>query len=240
MEVTQWAIVEVQENLQTITAVERALIMACDRSPTIHETTPAAIRAFFKKDKSVNVLTFLGYSGAEYEDKTEMLTQAGVILSRFDPRRTIVNIGATAEGIGAVYELAKQKGFRTTGIVSTQARDHKVQLAACVDTVFFVKDTTWGGFMRGTKRLSPTSSAMVENSDVLVAIGGGEVARDELTAAKRLGKEVRFIPADMNHRIALERAAKRGEAAPSDFRGAVGMMLSGDLPSKSTSSKSQK
>ena len=62
--------------------------------------------------------------------------------------------------------------------------------------MFFVKDASWGGFIEGTERLSPTSTAMVEVSDRLVAIGGGDVARDELIAAKRAGKDVRFIPAD--------------------------------------------
>lgn len=33
---------------------------------------------------------------------------------------------------------------------------------------------------------------MVENSDVLIGIGGGEIGRNELLAAKRSGKEVRF------------------------------------------------
>ena len=62
------------------------------------------------------------------------------------------------------------------------------------------------GFDPQTKRLSPTSTAMVESSDLMVAIGGGEVARDELTAAKKMGKQIRFIPADMNHQIARDRA----------------------------------
>ena len=76
--------------------------------------------------------------------------------------------------------------------------------------------------MPGTERLSATSTAMVQSSDVIVAIGGGEVARDELIAAKRSGKKTRFMPADMNHRIAQERAQKKGQPAPTDFRGAAG------------------
>ena len=40
---------------------------------------------------------------------------------------------------------------------------------------------------------------MVEVSDRLVAIGGGDVARDEFIAAKRAGKDVTFIAADMDH-----------------------------------------
>jgi hypothetical protein len=188
---------------------------------TIREATPEEIRTFFK-NKNMKVLTFLGYSGAEYENKGEMLKQAAIILDQFDPKNTMVNLGATPEGIGAVYDLAKRKGFLTSGIVSTQAKESKVTLSPSVDVVFYVKDDTWGGFLPGTERLTPTSTAMVENSDVIVAIGGGEVARDELKGAKRLGKRVQFIPADMNHRLAREKALKKNQPAPIDFRGAAG------------------
>jgi hypothetical protein len=173
----------------------------------------------------MKVLTFLGYSAAEYENKAAMLEHAARILDAYDPKATIVNIGATPDGIGAVYATAKQRGFPTAGIVSTQAKENNVKLSPCVDVVFFVRDATWGGFIPGTERLSPTSAAMVENSDVLIAIGGGEVARDELIAARRLGKKVQFIPADMNHEVARERARKRGQLAPTDFRGAAGAVF---------------
>ena len=83
----------------------------------------------------------------------------------------------------------------------------------------------WGGLVPGTERLSPTSTAIVDNSDVLVAIGGGEVARDEVVAARRAGKDVRFIPADMNHRIAREKAEQKGQPVPTDFRGAVATLF---------------
>jgi hypothetical protein len=200
------------------------LVLACDQPSTIREATSEEIRAFFK-GKNMQVLTFLGYSGAEYENKAAMLEQATQILDQFDPRKTIVSIGATPEGIGAVYEIAKRKGFLTAGIVSTQAQENKVKLSPCVDMVFFVRDATWGGFIPRTERLSPTSTAIVENSDVIVAIGGGEVTRDELMAAKRSGKEFRFMPADMHHQLARDRALKRGQAAPTDFRGAAGAMF---------------
>jgi len=194
---------------------------ACEPSQMIREATPAEVHAYFKSQHKT-VLTLLGYSAADYEDKAALISQVTEILDRSDPRTTIVNIGATPDGIGVVYELAKKKGFATTGIVSTQARESKASLSPCVDVVFFVKDASWGGFLEGTERLSPTSTAMVEVSDRLVAIGGGDVTRDELTAAKRAGKDVRFIAADMNHAIARERALKRGQPVPTDFRGAAG------------------
>src|SRR5262245_49869617 len=185
---------------------------------TTKSATVEEIEAFFK-GKQKTVLTFIGYSGAGYEDEAWMLKEAERVLGEYDPAKTIVNIGATPDGIGAVYEAAKRKGFLTSGIVSTQAKANRVGLSQCVDFVFYVKDAAWGGFLPGTETLSPTSTAMVEASDAIVAIGGGEVARDELIAAKRSGKYVQFIPADMNHRIAEERALKRGQPAPTDFRG---------------------
>ena len=171
-----------------------------------------------KKD----VVTFVGFSGSEYEDKSAMLRKAGRILDEFDPSKTIVNIGATPEGIGAVYELAKRRGFVTTGIISTQAKKYNVSLSLCVDYVFYVEDATWGGLIEGSDLLSPTSTAMVENSDIMIGIGGDEIGRDELLAAKRLGKKVRFIPADMNHQKAHEEAKKKGLPVPKNFGGAAG------------------
>ena len=190
------------------------------QTPSAKVATLDDISAFFKAQQKT-VLTFVGYSGTGYEDEASMRKQAERILSEFDPARTIVNIGATHVGIGAVYELAKRKGFLTTGIVSSQARVDKVKLSPYVDHAFYVEDPTWGGFVTGTRELSPTSNAMVANSDIVVGIGGGEVARDELVSAKLLGKQVRFIPADMNHRKARESARKKQLPEPADFRGAA-------------------
>jgi hypothetical protein len=167
------------------------------------------------------VLTFVGYSAAEYEDVAAMRVRAREVLGRFDPATTVVNAGATAPGIGAVYALAKEKGFRTIGIVSILASKEHVPLSPDVDAVFYVNDTTWGGLMPGTSRLSPTSSAIVAVSDKLVGIGGGEAARDELVAARAAGKDVEFIPADLNHQIARAKAQKQHAPAPIDFRGAA-------------------
>jgi hypothetical protein len=193
----------------------------CD-PPVVHNaSTVDAIQSFFQK-RGKTVLTFLGYSGAGYQDNAAMLAHVTAILDSLDPTKTIVNIGATIDGIGVVYELAKRKGFETSGIVSSQARENKATLAPCAGTVFFVEDATWGGLIAGTKTLSPTSTAIVRVSDRIVAIGGGDIARDEFDAAEKLRKDVKFFPADMNHEVALARAAKRGEKAPTDFRGALG------------------
>ncbi|MET0501751.1 MAG: hypothetical protein ABW172_09555 [Candidatus Binatia bacterium] len=195
--------------------------VALGQTTATKNATIEEIRAFFK-GKQKTVLTFVGYSGAGYQDEAGMRQQAEGILGDYDPAKTIINIGATPDGIGAIYEIAKHKGFVTTGIVSSQAKRYNAKLSPYVDHAFYVEDETWGGFVKETKDLSPTSKAIVESSDILIGIGGGEVARDELVAAKRLGKKVRFYPADMNHRKARESAKKKKLPEPTDFRGAAG------------------
>jgi len=108
------------------------------------------IKAFFRSERKT-VVTFVGFSGAGYENPDRMQAEAAAVLDRYAPATTIVNIGATADGIGAVYD----------------------------------------------------------------------VARDELAAARRGNKDVRFIPADMNHRKAIEAALRKGLPTPTEFRGSA-------------------
>jgi hypothetical protein len=191
---------------------------ACAKPKQTLELGPAEIEKFFSS-RPWQVVTFLGYSGAEYEDPNAMLKQAGAVLDKFEPGKTVVNIGATEQGIGALYAEAKRRGFATSGIVSSQAKKEKVPIAGCVDYVFYVPDETWGGLKPDKSGLSPTSSAIVASSDVVVAIGGGDIARDEFLAAKQQGKDARFIPADMSHKLARDKAKSRGQPEPTDFRG---------------------
>jgi hypothetical protein len=196
----------------------------CSPPRQVEGATPQQVRSHFDGGGRT-VITFLGYSGAGYQDRAAMLRQADRVLARLDPKRTVINIGATREGIGAVYELAKRRGFATTGIVSMEAKRAGAELSPCVDHVFFVDDRSWGGYLPGTETLSPTSEAMVGVSDRLIAIGGGAVARDELLAAKSLGKPVTFIPADMNHVVAVKKAVGRGEPVPKEFGGEAARTL---------------
>jgi len=81
-------------------------VSACELATSVKDATTDEIKTFFENAKK-DVVTFVGYSGAEYEDKAAMLEAAGRILDEFDSSSAIINIGATPEGIGAVYELAK-------------------------------------------------------------------------------------------------------------------------------------
>jgi hypothetical protein len=190
----------------------------CRDHPTLIENDPAAVEALVKQSK-LRVLTFAGYSGAGYEHPDQMLKQAARELDKRRPEAFMVNIGATPDGIGAIYRLAKSRGYKTMGIVSSLAKSGDIRLSPCVDQVYFIEDSTWGGVLSGSTQLSPTSAAMVRISDEIIGLGGGDIARDEMLAARASGKPVTYIPADMNHRLAIEKAKSRGKKPPTDFKG---------------------
>src|SRR5262245_38402745 len=73
-----------------------------DGAKTTKEATPAEVHAFFK-NQGKTVVTLLGYSGAGYEDEQALTRDVQGILARYDPKTTIVNIGATVDGIGRIY-----------------------------------------------------------------------------------------------------------------------------------------
>jgi len=172
-------------------------------------------------DRQKHVLTFLGYSGAGYEVPERMLADAEAVLAGHDPARVIVNVGATAIGIGAVYVPARQRGFETLGIVSSRALKGKARWSPAVDHVFVIEDDTWGG-TDAEGKLHPTSSAIVAVSDELVAIGGGDISRAELWAGREAGKPCRFIPAEFDHGSALRWARDAGRPAPTRFASVIG------------------
>lgn len=183
------------------------------------EMTPEeAIRFFKGRDKTV--LTFYGYS-VEYQYKQAMLNIVREVLSQYSPQITLVTMGATVGGVGAAYPLAKSMGFETAGIVSSNAIEHPEAISDAVDHVCFIKDDQWGGKLPNSNELSPTSKAMVTCSDILVAIGGNDIARDELLEGQAQGKLVYYYPAEMDHETAIQRAKESGAPMPESFMGSV-------------------
>jgi hypothetical protein len=181
------------------------------------EMTPAEARAFFSIQHKT-VLTLLGFS-ASYESEEAMLQTVREILLGYSPDTTLVNIGGTESGIGAAYPLAKSLRFATTGIVSTKALEEGAPISEDVDYVCFIVDEQWGGKLPNSNELSPTSKAMVDCSDLMVGIGGGEISRDEMAAAREQGKPVYFYPAEVNHAWAIRRAEQAGLPYPKSFWG---------------------
>jgi hypothetical protein len=185
--------------------------------------TPEQAVSFIKSHRK-RVLTFFGYS-AMYEDQEGMLKIARQVLSQIAPTAMLVNIGATRGGVGAIYPIAKSMGFVTTGIVSTLALDYPREISAAVHHVCFIDDKQWGGKIANSNELSPTSKAMVACSDILVAIGGNDIARDELLAGRAQGKPIHYYPAEVNHESLIRRAKRMGLPPPKSFLGSVHEMF---------------
>jgi hypothetical protein len=181
--------------------------------------TPKDAVSFIKSHRKT-VLTFFGYS-AIYEDKEGMLKIARNVLSKHSPASTLVNIGATMGGVGAIYPLAKSMGFTTTGIVSTLALESPGEISTAANHVCFIEDTQWGGKLPNSNELSPTSKAMVACSNILVAIGGNDIARDELLAGQEQGKPIHYYPAEINHEWLIGRAKRMELPRPKSFLGSV-------------------
>lgn len=72
------------------------------------------IKNYFRQ-KGKTVTTFTGYSSAGYQDEKSMLAKANTIRQKYNPSKTIINIGATAYGIGSAYSCLKNGDFRQPG-----------------------------------------------------------------------------------------------------------------------------
>src|SRR5574341_813922 len=164
----------------------------------------------FIRSRAKMVLTFYGYSGMGYEDEDAMLGTAREVLSQYRPEKTLVLSGATEVGIGAIYPLAKTLGFETAGIVTMEEAADPADISIFVDHICFIKDNQHGGRLPNSNELSPTSRAMVDSSDILVAMGGNDISREELIEGRKLGKPVQYFPADGNHERAIRHAKRKG------------------------------
>lgn len=186
--------------------------------------TPDEAKSFFLSQKKT-VVTLFGYSSS-YEDENAMLERVRQIISRYSPETTLINIGGTRGGLGAAYPVAKSMGFTTTGIVTTLALNYPEEISHAVDYVCFIEDTQWGGKLPNSSELSATSQAMVACSDILIGIGGGEIACDEMLAGREQSKPIEFYPAEINHTWAIHRAKRLGLSEPDTFHGAAHAVFS--------------
>jgi len=175
----------------------------------------------FIKGRGKIMLTFYGYSGMGYEDEEGLLQTARHVLNQYRPEKTLVIIGATSVGLGTVYRVAKANGFETAGIATNETLAHPGDISDACDHICFIKDSQYGGKLPNSDELSPTSKAMVACSDVMVAIGGGDISRDELLEGKKQGRPIQYFPADLNHEAMIRRAQKRGLPYPESFKGSV-------------------
>lgn len=180
-------------------------------------TAEGAIARIQSIGKQVHSL--FGYSDLGYKDEHAMLQAVSADLETKDPSHVVIAIGATPGGIGQAYELAKQKGFQTIGIVSSKSLANGGNYSPAVDDIFVVRDQEWGGYVPGTADLTPTTEVFIGASDSISAFGGGEITAVTIAEAVKRAREVRFTPAEMAssgsnpHGPAYERWAELGRRA---------------------------
>lgn len=189
--------------------------------------TPSSEILRFFESKKKYVITFAGYGELGYQDISFVEHVIKDVLRHWQPAEIIVNSGTLIrvggeEGIAQVYRLAKELGIETCGIhpgISLKWADtHPV--SPFVDHVYFVEDATWGGYLNDRQEPSPTLKVLMEVTDELIVIGGGKHAADELEAFLQKGMQVKYFPAQMNHRATQAWCKKAGVNIP-DLNGAA-------------------
>lgn len=185
---------------------------------------PQSEEEITKKVKALgkNVHSLFGYSALGYQDRLGLLTQIENDLKKLDPKKTIINIGVTGDGLGEAYKLAKSMGFETMGFVSTKFLENGGHYSKFVDHIFIVKDKLWGGYLPGTSQMTPTTSLYVKLSDTMAAYGGGEISKITMKEFARTGKPISYHAFEMDHNKAIEVAAKKRRPPPESFQSPVG------------------
>lgn len=171
------------------------------------------------------VHSIFGYSALGYQKPEALRTQLQKDFSKLDPHKTIINIGATPEGLGIAYEVAKSMGFETMGFVSKKFLDKASYYSAYVDRIFVVDDPYWGGYIPGTHTMTPTTGLFVRLSSSMKAYGGGEISKITMQEFLKTKKPIAYDSFEMNHQMATERAQAKGETPPTSFNSSVDELL---------------
>lgn len=184
---------------------------------------PQSEQEITKKVKSLgkHIHSLFGYSALGYQDRAGLLQQIKNDLKLLDPKKTIINIGVTSDGLGEAYELAKSMGFETMGFVSTKFLENGGHYSKFVDHIFIAKDNLWGGYIPGTSKMTPTTSLYVNLSDSMTAYGGGEISKVTMQEFARTGKPISYRSFEMNHNKAIEVSLKKRRSPPRTFQSPV-------------------
>jgi hypothetical protein len=133
-------------------------------------------------------LVFGGFSGLGYSDIEKLEEEARLKIEQeieiHGKDNVAVVCGATSDGIGAIYKIAKDYNLPTYGIVSEAAKEYGSD--SFCDKTFFVPDpkNTWQVLSENGE------SYMVDiakKNGVLIYFGGGDVAVSEIKEANQKG-----------------------------------------------------
>lgn len=173
------------------------------------------------KKENKTIITFIGYSVAEYESNQEMLDIVDNVLKQFDSSSLVVAAGFDDIGIGQVYKQAKKHNIPTIGLAPIKfLNSAKFTPSTYADQMYYIEKK-----LDENDSLSAVSQARIALSDFFVVIGGGPVAAEELKAAFIKDKsKVTFYAADMNHKKAIDFAKSQNQAGPISFEGSAALV----------------
>jgi hypothetical protein len=185
-----------------------------------------AVREFFRRSGK-HVIEFAGFGELGYDEPGIVEQVARRVLEPWQADdvlvacSTLLRVGGQ-DGVAGVYPVARRLGIETVGIHPSVALGFSAThpVSPWCQHAFFVEDASWGGFVEGTRELSPSLRLLIEVSDELVVIGGGKHAADELQAFQAHGKRVSYFPARMNRGVTDEWCRRAGTTIV-DYRGAA-------------------
>ncbi|MFL9858240.1 LWXIA domain-containing protein [Paraburkholderia madseniana] len=158
------------------------------------------------------VVVFGGYSGLGYRDvdalKAHIASTLNAEVAAHGAENLLVVAGATSDGIGVAYEVAKSHGLATAGIVSEAAREFGA--SPYCDQVIYVPDPHENWQVMAPDGRSYMLSIAQDNG-IYYAFGGGDVTVAELAEARE-----RNIPTEVDASFEpdQDKLNKRLERAP--------------------------
>lgn len=150
--------------------------------------------------KNRHVIVFSGFSALGYKDihhlKESLHSELEKAISKYGAHALCVVAGATDEGIGVVYNLAKKMGIETLGIVSEQAIGF---VSSNCDKVVYIADPTGSWKVLDETGNSymvyvATRNDKISRTGEFIAFGGGEVTLSELNEARSIGVTYKVYP----------------------------------------------
>lgn len=165
-----------------------------------------------KKIDNKFVMVFSGFSSMGYENTEKLQDYITKEIKQNIDEHGIHNLlivaGATPEGIGCVYDIAKNLGVSTFGIVSQQASTNS--LSKNCESVMQIKDpdNSW-------KVLDDSGDSYMvyaaSKNGCFLAFGGGSVTLSELEEAAGKGIETKIFPEFLPDPINLDGKLAQGK-----------------------------
>lgn len=131
-------------------------------------------------------LVFAGFSGLGYNNKDYLKQYIKDHLHRmidiYGIDNLIVISGATKEGIGLVYDIAKELNLKTLGIVSEEAKKYPDSISSNCDYVIYIKD--YNGTWKVVDENNQSYTVFSAHGGNFYICGGGDIAVSELKEAQ--------------------------------------------------------